>query len=112
MTGHILPVHTVHGRVTFTDRHRHIIRMIARGATNAEMGETLSVSRETVKNQIAEICTKLDARNRAHLVALAFRYGLLRWRSDPPEYRGIDMDVESQESHVEARHTACSAEKV
>lgn len=60
-----------------TDVELGILRGIARGKTNEQIaGETFR-SVETVKSQVKTLLEKLEARNRAHLVAIGYERGLL-----------------------------------
>jgi DNA-binding NarL/FixJ family response regulator len=59
-----------------TEREREVVRLIARGRTNAEIAGELIVSEATVKTHINHIFAKLGARDRAHAILLAQQYGL------------------------------------
>jgi len=59
-----------------TDREREVLTLIARGRTNAEIAEVLSISTATVKAYVSRLLTKLDARDRVHLVIIAYEAGL------------------------------------
>jgi DNA-binding NarL/FixJ family response regulator len=60
-----------------TPRERDVLRLIGRGATNAEIAESLFVSEATVKSHIGHIFTKLDLRDRAAAIVFAFDHGLV-----------------------------------
>lgn len=60
-----------------TPREREVLELVARGATNAEIGEQLGVSENTVKFHMKNILQKLHGRNRAEVVAYALRTGLI-----------------------------------
>lgn len=59
-------------------RQLEVLQLIADGLTNAEIGARLFLGEETVKKHVARILAKLQARSRAHAVAVGFRRDLLR----------------------------------
>jgi DNA-binding NarL/FixJ family response regulator len=59
-----------------TDRELEVLRLIARGFSNAEIGEQLFISDTTVKTHITHILQKLDLRDRVQAVILAYQSGL------------------------------------
>ncbi|MGW6705400.1 response regulator [Streptomyces sp. NPDC054956] len=59
-----------------TDREREVVRCLARGLTNAEIAGELFVSLSTVKTHLANVQSKLDARNRVEIAAWAWESGL------------------------------------
>jgi DNA-binding NarL/FixJ family response regulator len=61
-----------------TDREREVLSLVGRGLSNAEIGERLYVSAATAKTHVSHVMTKLHARDRAHLVVLAYETGLVR----------------------------------
>ena len=60
-----------------SDRELEVLRMMALGLTNAEIGQRLSVSVRTVETHRSHIHQKLNVRNRAELVRRAKQAGLL-----------------------------------
>lgn len=52
--------------------------MLARGLSNAEMGEQLFLSETTVKSYVTRLLGKLDVRTRVQAVVLAYETGLIR----------------------------------
>ncbi|CAB4866580.1 unannotated protein [freshwater metagenome] len=58
-------------------RQREVLRLVAAGATNSQIADTLCLSPHTVKGHTTELYRRLRARNRAEAVNLAQRVGLL-----------------------------------
>ncbi len=55
-----------------TAREEQVLLAAARGKTNSEIGNELSISLSTVKTHIAALMRKLDARNRVEIVMWAY----------------------------------------
>jgi DNA-binding NarL/FixJ family response regulator len=64
-------------RVVLTERELQVLRGMAEGKSNAEIGRELYVSEDTVKTHARRLFRKLRARDRAHAVAVGFRSGAL-----------------------------------
>lgn len=58
-------------------REHDVLRHVAHGLQNADIGKRLHLSEDTVKSHLRRITAKLGARNRAHAVALAYARGLI-----------------------------------
>jgi DNA-binding NarL/FixJ family response regulator len=72
-----------------TDRELEVLAMVARGLSNGEIAEQLTISPATAKTHVAHLLTKLDARDRIQLVIIAYQSGLCDpggRPSEPPEY--------------------------
>ncbi|HEX2143121.1 MAG TPA: response regulator transcription factor [Glycomyces sp.] len=59
-----------------TERELEILRWVATGLPNDEIGERLFISPATVRTHVGKLLSKLAARDRAGLVAIAYRSGL------------------------------------
>lgn len=60
-----------------TERERSILRLVAGGYSNKEIGRSLHLSEGTVKNYMSELLVKLDCRDRTHAVLKAITQRLL-----------------------------------
>ncbi|GAA0801583.1 response regulator transcription factor [Spirilliplanes yamanashiensis] len=60
-----------------TERETEVLALVARGLSNAEIGERLYVSPATAKTHVARLLMKLGARDRAQLIIVAYETGLV-----------------------------------
>lgn len=60
-----------------TERERDVLAEVGRGRTNAEIAEVLFISPLTAKTHVSRVLAKLDARDRAQLVVIAYESGLV-----------------------------------
>jgi DNA-binding NarL/FixJ family response regulator len=58
-------------------REIEVLQLVSDGLVNREIGNRLFLSEETVKSHVRHILAKLQARSRAHAVAVGFRRGLI-----------------------------------
>ncbi|WP_206788777.1 response regulator transcription factor [Amycolatopsis sp. MtRt-6] len=63
-----------------TDREREVLTLVGRGRSNHEIAAELFISAATAKAHVARLFTKLAARDRVHLVIIAYEMGLV----EPP----------------------------
>jgi DNA-binding NarL/FixJ family response regulator len=61
-----------------TPRETDVLRLVGGGMSNAEIASTLFLSEATVKTHLAHVFTKLDLRDRAQAVVVAYESGLVR----------------------------------
>jgi DNA-binding NarL/FixJ family response regulator len=86
VTRHLIEqyVHATHGAqvapdalAALTAREVEVLELVARGLSNSEIGERLFVSPATAKTHVARLLMKLDARDRAQLIIVAYETGLV-----------------------------------
>ena len=70
---------------TLTTREMEVFRLITRGLSNAEIGHELFISDTTVKTHVTRLLQKLDLRDRAQAIVLAYQTGPASTR--PSAYR-------------------------
>jgi DNA-binding NarL/FixJ family response regulator len=67
-----------------TGREQEILRLIANGLSNAEIGQQLYIGETTVKTHVTHILQKLGLRDRVQAVVLAYQTGLFDQQSTSP----------------------------
>jgi DNA-binding NarL/FixJ family response regulator len=81
--GRCIPPSLVHALLAtrsgnaITGREVDVLKLVARGNTNALIAEALRLSPDTVKGYVSSILLKLQARDRAHAVMIALERGIL-----------------------------------
>jgi two-component system nitrate/nitrite response regulator NarP len=60
-----------------TETEIKVLKLISQGLTNKEIARELATNEKKVKDIISNICTKLEAKNRAHAVTIAIKYNLI-----------------------------------
>jgi len=64
-------------KVRFSKRETQVLKLLASGKTNRDIGETLFISESTVKFHVHAILNKLDASNRTEAVSIAAQLGIV-----------------------------------
>ncbi len=70
------------GGSPLTAREEEVLQLVADGRSTAEISEELFISAKTVKNHLASVYAKLDARDRTQAVLTAVRRGIISLRDD------------------------------
>jgi DNA-binding NarL/FixJ family response regulator len=65
------------GLESLTEREAEVLAAVARGLSNAEIADELFMSHATAKTHVSRLLTKLDARDRAQLVMIAYESGVV-----------------------------------
>jgi DNA-binding NarL/FixJ family response regulator len=60
-----------------TERERELLTLVGRGLSNTEIAAGMTITMTTVKTYVGRILAKLDARDRVHLVIIAYEAGLV-----------------------------------
>ena len=71
--------------MSLSSRQKQVLALVAQGANDSEIAHQLCLSVDTVAWHVKEIRARLDARSRAHAVALAMRHDLLPSEQLPEE---------------------------
>jgi DNA-binding CsgD family transcriptional regulator len=81
--GRLAPVAQPGERASLTARERDVLRLVARGRSNRQIGEELFISGKTASVHVSNILAKLGAASRTEAVAIAYREGLITPETAP-----------------------------
>jgi DNA-binding CsgD family transcriptional regulator len=74
---HEMLAHTTTDKIHLTVRELEVLRWVAAGKTNWEIGVILAMAERTVKFHLANVFAKLGTFSRSHAIAKAVRLGLV-----------------------------------
>ncbi|MDO5696579.1 MAG: response regulator transcription factor [Dermatophilus congolensis] len=77
---------------TLTERELQVLRLMADGLTNAEIGRRFVVSEATVRTHVSRILMKTDCHDRTQAVVLAYRSGLVPVSAPPSPASGTENE--------------------
>jgi DNA-binding CsgD family transcriptional regulator len=81
--GRLVPALQPGERASLTARERDVLRLVARGRSNRQIGEELFISGKTASVHVSNILAKLGAASRTEAVAIAYREGLITPETAP-----------------------------
>lgn len=74
--------------VALSPREREVLRLVAEGLSNRQIGQRLHLGESTVKTHLLHVFGKLEVSDRTHAVMRAMELGLLGPPADPPDTAG------------------------
>lgn len=90
-------------------RRVEMLTLLSLGCTTQQMAQQLHLSERTVKNHLHDMLVAMGARNRAHAVAIAYRWGLLRTSEEyPPATPEMVVGIVAEALQVDLRALAAT----
>jgi DNA-binding NarL/FixJ family response regulator len=75
--GHAVPAASHEALASLSARELEVLKLMARGLSNAEVAETLHLGQTTVKSHVGRVLTKLQVRDRVQAVVIAYQTGVV-----------------------------------
>ena len=75
--GHPRPAATHEALASLSGRELEVLKLMARGLSNAEVAEVLHLGQTTVKSHVGRVLTKLQVRDRVQAVVIAYQTGVV-----------------------------------
>ncbi len=93
-------------------REREVLRLIALGLSNAQIGQELFISETTVKTHVTHILSKLGLHDRVQVVVLAYQTGIVEADGRPPRDGGnADSMTQRRKSTVAGQMSSRSSSR-
>jgi DNA-binding NarL/FixJ family response regulator len=67
-----------HQVTILSEREMEVLQLLAEGQSTPEIAGSMFISQKTVKNHLASIYEKIDARDRTHAVIRAVKMGIIK----------------------------------
>lgn len=89
-----------------SEREFEVLQLIADGRTAEQIGRRLGITADTVRTHVHRLLRKLDARDRAHAVALSFQMSLLPVRDSTPHQQSSSSGPSNRDTATTRRRAS------